>query len=146
MAILLSSASLLKASHSSLIIFEFIGVESLIRFSKICFSIWLKSNSKPGWPGGGFQLDLGLNSGLSEKSSEGSLRKFYLIRIFLANSSKSFRNSGSLRDLLTGKKFNPFSKTWISIFNDALWVRLKTVLEQIWTYKSSVISNGCFCR
>ena len=98
---------------------------------KIYFSIWLKSNSKSGWRGGGFQLDLGQNAGLSEKSSEGSFWKFHLLCILLANSSKSFRSSGSFRDLWTGKKFNPFLKTWISISDNALWLRLKTVLEYI---------------
>ena len=67
---------------------------------------------------------------LSEKSSEGSFRKFHLTRIFLANSSKFFRSSGSLKDLWTGEKSNPSSKTWILIPDNALWLRLKTVLEQ----------------
>ena len=50
--------------------------------------------------------------------------------IFLANSSKSFQSSGSLKDLWTGEKSNPFSKTWISVSDNALQLRLKTVLEQ----------------
>ena len=50
--------------------------------------------------------------------------------IFLANSSKSFQSSGSLKDLRTGEKSNPFSKTWISISDNALWLKLKTVLVQ----------------
>ena len=100
-----------------------IGVP-LTRFSKISFSIWLKINSKPGWPGGGFQLDLGRNAGLSQKSSEALFQKFHLIRILLANTSKSFR------DLWTSEKSIPFSKTWISISDNALSLRLKIVLEQ----------------
>ena len=130
MTILLLSASPIKASHSTLVIFEFIRVKSLTRFSKISFSIWLENNSKPGWPGGRFQLDLGQNAGLSEELSEGSFRKFHLIHVLLANSSNSFQSSGSLRDLWTGEKSNTFSKTWISISDNALWLRLKTVLEQ----------------
>ena len=130
MTILLLSASPIKASHSTLVIFEFIRVKSLTRFSKIYFSIWLENNSKPGWPGGGFQLDLGQNAGLSEELSEGSFRKFHLIHVLLANSSNSFQSSGSIRDLWTGEKSNTFSKTWISISDNPLWLRLKTVLEQ----------------
>ena len=98
-----------------------IGVP-LTRFSKIYFSIWLKINSKPGWPGGGFQLDLGRNAGLSQKSFEALFQKFHLIRILLANTSKSFRN------LWTSEKSIPFSK--ISISDNALSPRLKIVLEQ----------------
>ena len=115
MTMLLSSDGPLKLSHSSLVIFKFIGVESLTRCSKISSSIWLKNNSKPRWLWAGFQIDLGHNAGLSEKSSESSYQKFHLIRILLANCSKSLWSSGSLRDLWTGKNSKPFSKTWISI-------------------------------
>ena len=130
MTIFLSSASPLEASHSSLVIFEFIDLESLTRFSKTSFSIWLKNNYKLGGPGRVFQLDLGQNAGSSEKYSEVSFWKFHLIRILRTKSSISFRSSGSLRYLWTGEKSNPFSKTWIAISDNALWQRLKTVLEQ----------------
>ena len=117
MTILVSSASPLKAPYSFLVIFEFIRVESLASFSKKSLSTWVKSNSKPG---------------LWEKSSEVSFWKFHLIRILQANSSKSFRSSGSLRDLWSGQKSNAFFKTWISKSDNALWLRLKIVLEQNW--------------
>ena len=77
----LSSASPLRVSYSSFVILEFIHGESLTSFSKISFSIWLKINPKPGW-------------------------KFDLTRLLLANSSKSFRSSGSLRNLWTAEKSN----------------------------------------
>ena len=60
--------------------------------------------------------------------------------ILLENSSKSFLSSGSFKDFWIGAKSNPFSKTWISIFESTLWLRLRTVLEQNepWRRPSSV--------
>ena len=60
-----------------------IDIESFRRPLKISFSSWLKISSNPGWLGGGFQLDLGQNTGLLEKSSEEWCLKFHLMHILL---------------------------------------------------------------
>ena len=51
-----------------------------------------------------------------------------------------FLSSGSFIDFWIDAKSNPFSKTWISISESTLWLRLKTVLEQNepWRRPSSV--------
>lgn len=111
----LSSANPINASHSSLNMLHCINIESFRRPLKIYFSSWLKRSSIPGWPGVGFQLDIGQSSGLSENYSEGWSLKFHLMRILLEKSSKSFLNCGSFIDFWIGAKSNFFSKVWILI-------------------------------
>ena len=92
---LTSSANSVNSSHSSLDMLDDTDTKSLGRPFKIYFTSWLKKSFKPGWPGGGFQLDLGWNTGLSKKSSEGWSLKLQLICILLEKSSNSFHSLGS---------------------------------------------------
>ena len=78
---------------------------------KSSFSNLLKNTSKLGCLVGGFHDDLDQNAAVSLKLSEGLFRKFYFIRIWLQNSSKSYLNSGSLTFLCIATK--SFLKTLI---------------------------------
>ena len=90
---LLSSTRYRIACHSSL---ERIGQSNLESgIANISFSISLKNTSKEELPLGGFQEDLCVNEGVLLNSKVDSLRKYYLRRIFLQSSSKSFCSSGS---------------------------------------------------
>ena len=98
--------------------------------ANISFSISLKNTSREGWSLGGFHEDLGVNEGVSLNSQVGSLRKYYLRRILLQNSSKSFRSSGSFILLWIGAYSRPFSRTFISLSVKTFRVKLNIVSEQ----------------
>ena len=85
-----------------------------------------------GCPLGGVQIDLGEKAGILLNSFVGSSLKYHFVLMRLQNLLKSVRNSGSLILFCIGAKFkfNPFSKTLISVSVRIFLLKLNTASEQ----------------